>query len=947
MFKYVCCTGASILFFFSISLSQNSPQGDPAEIKSVIINSNNITTILYNYGSVTRPNIGGNIYDFVWRGLGYGYEFAPLLAAEVVNALGETLRIVDDGLWLANQGDYSPGGLKWGWLPRAGYARNGQPNLATNNNPASWPTSWTQWPGEQGNGVVIGLNEAFYKMDDFTNAEFPYYPFPNDSTKRGLGVSVEGRVYQFGGGLRDALIIKYKLKNESPKPLNKCYFGFYGDPHVGGPGSFNDDLTNLVPSSGPAGEPLLYQARNTMYVWDVDGIGDGGKRPGFVSFKFLQTPQNRDVNSCWALPFGGLNFPSNDPLFYQLLSANSIDTNQVLFHTPGDNIVVSGSGPFSLLPGESTFVALGVFLSENYQDMLNDANYIHFAWHWPNIGGSLGEQGGDQAYRINLVSPGSGVVSGSVPITWQYLGTDPNAKVLVECSFDRGTAWKAIAWNHPVGQPLTWNTNDVRDGVNYSLRIVAHNEALTRYFYDVSDQRFTVNNPPNAQPELRLDLGFEGTTVNNPPLTISWVSEDADNPNLNVAIAYAFSVNGPFTEIHSANHPNGTNIFAWDFTNLPNASTYFLRVTASDGVRDTTLTSRSFSINQERGLYQQSSFNHVTGNSTSELRLQVVNPAQLTRHTYELTFNVTHPDSAKFLNIRDVTTSVTLLSNYRISQTISTPLFDGLKLTVLDKPSDINTTKSRFNRSALDSTVNFNWTAFPNNPRAKVPLDWYMAFNSLETQPNGRYVYPGDTVHNQSLRRVVVCPFYIRNIDSMQPGYAVVANALADSLWKPGRPFVLRPQPPVGNQVSYQINMNFTETIRPTFGDTLWIITDKAITAQDVFRFVADSNYITAVTPNETIADYHLFTNYPNPFNPTTTIRYDIPRAGMVNLKVFDILGREVAGLVQEFQPAGSYSVQMNASNLASGVYFYRLQVVSADRQAGSFISARKMIVLK
>ena len=82
------------------------------------------------------------------------------------------------------------------------------------------------------------------------------------------------------------------------------------------------------------------------------------------------------MTAFWALPYGGPNFPANDQLFYSLMSAISIDTNQTLFHTPGDDVLVSGSGPFSLMPGDSTSFVMAVFLSENYQDMIDDANYI-------------------------------------------------------------------------------------------------------------------------------------------------------------------------------------------------------------------------------------------------------------------------------------------------------------------------------------------------------------------------------------------------------------------------------------------------------------------------------------------------------------------------------------------------------------------------------------------
>ncbi|MBS3946589.1 MAG: T9SS type A sorting domain-containing protein [Melioribacter sp.] len=80
--------------------------------------------------------------------------------------------------------------------------------------------------------------------------------------------------------------------------------------------------------------------------------------------------------------------------------------------------------------------------------------------------------------------------------------------------------------------------------------------------------------------------------------------------------------------------------------------------------------------------------------------------------------------------------------------------------------------------------------------------------------------------------------------------------------------------------------------------------------------------------------------NYPNPFNPSTVIGYQLSVGGYVQLKVYDILGREVAILVDEFKFPGVYSLTFDACKLSSGIYFYQLK-------AGSFISTKKMIFLK
>lgn|GEM_PF-4763143 len=88
------------------------------------------------------------------------------------------------------------------------------------------------------------------------------------------------------------------------------------------------------------------------------------------------------------------------------------------------------------------------------------------------------------------------------------------------------------------------------------------------------------------------------------------------------------------------------------------------------------------------------------------------------------------------------------------------------------------------------------------------------------------------------------------------------------------------------------------------------------------------------------IAEYSLSSNYPNPFNPSTTINYQIPNNNYVTLKVYDMLGNVVKTLIDGYKTQGNYSINFNASSLSNGIYFYQLK-------AGSFISTKKMLLLK
>ncbi len=137
---------------------------------------------------------------------------------------------------------------------------------------------------------------------------------------------------------------------------------------------------------------------------------------------------------------------------------------------------------------------------------------------------------------------------------------------------------------------------------------------------------------------------------------------------------------------------------------------------------------------------------------------------------------------------------------------------------------------------------------------------------------------------------------------------------------------------------------------------------DQTDTTTDVFRGIAVRRLPSAILDNGTIyvddiqvsgevtgvkepvaqlpASFRLFQNYPNPFNPTTSISYQLPTAVHVSLKIYDVLGREVATLVNANQKAGSHAVTLNASALASGVYFCRLD-------AGTNTATREMLMIK
>ncbi len=136
------------------------------------------------------------------------------------------------------------------------------------------------------------------------------------------------------------------------------------------------------------------------------------------------------------------------------------------------------------------------------------------------------------------------------------------------------------------------------------------------------------------------------------------------------------------------------------------------------------------------------------------------------------------------------------------------------------------------------------------------------------------------------------------------------------------------------SQYFYNANGYLEKELYRTWGNGFWVYDEQTL--------ITYAQLTDAENLSELPGDYCLYQNYPNPFNPTTTIEFQLPGYEFVSLKVYDLLGREVTTLVNEYQQPGKYSVEFTTQNamLSSGVYFYKLT-------AGNFSSVKKFIIAK
>jgi chitinase len=139
------------------------------------------------------------------------------------------------------------------------------------------------------------------------------------------------------------------------------------------------------------------------------------------------------------------------------------------------------------------------------------------------------------------------------------------------------------------------------------------------------------------------------------------------------------------------------------------------------------------------------------------------------------------------------------------------------------------------------------------------------------------------------------------------------------------------------NKCKYAINKQLAGIMIWALGQD--VVGDSQLLLETIGR---NMGLVTSVgfSGNRIEYDFKLYDNYPNPFNPTTNIRFQIQDRRFITLKVYDILGNEIAMLINEEKPAGDYEIVFNASKLSSGTYFYRLQ-------SGEFVETKKFVLIK
>jgi hypothetical protein len=252
---------------------------------------------------------------------------------------------------------------------------------------------------------------------------------------------------------------------------------------------------------------------------------------------------------------------------------------------------------------------------------------------------------------------------------------------------------------------------------------------------------------------------------------------------------------------------------------------------------------------------------------------------------------------------------------------------------VVDDTVSVDTTGSTYQQDSPDLNIGlYDWKG-PHHAgyaRGATP-DYMLRFsqNRLNDDHSGKIVmYPGA---NYIWKKKTLTSGYV--VEAKIPFTTFAAIASGDAVFSPKK----------GMRIPLDFSINDRDAGTGRDGILAYSYLNNDNSWQNMFNWT--HTWIGAVSlgvhQDGTVAkSFELSQNYPNPFNPTTNIRYSLPHAGVVTLKVYDILGREVMSVVNQYQSEGSYTVTLDATTLATGMYVYKLE-------SGSFTSVKKMLLLK
>jgi endonuclease/exonuclease/phosphatase family metal-dependent hydrolase len=656
---------------------------------------------------------------------------------------------------------------------------------------------------------------------------------------------------------------------------------------------------------------------------------------------FIQD-KSQQGNAVINLLCGDFNDIPNSP---PILLLTETDSNGVRYLDSWNEI--NPGDPGFTIPSDAPDARIDyIFLKESERDSINDSYLILDEPNENNIFPSdhIGILSSFTTTMtkidIELLSPSQGeVVEDQYMIKWTHTPVIEDYTSSIYLSENSGKTWDLLWSQMNADTSYAWNSFQKPDATTYLLRIAVYSDSSIGI--EQSEGTFTINNPGNAAPEVALISPQGGITIKDAYL-IRWNAVDADGDSLSISLDYSFDDGSSWIILQQGMANTGS--YSWNTRSLPNSSLYRIRLRCADDSVEVAQTSGKFSIENERFELSDSLFAHVAGIGGGNVSGKVVDPDQLTGNFYRITFDDTLFEYTRY-SVYDVDRDSLVVQNaFELDGVTEGPFFDGLRLLI-------------FNYSeAVVNHPNTRWLKGNTTLNHSISLPVLQIGEELIEG----FPYPADYIFtifdeivdtSSTFLDVPAVPMKFKVYNMTENRQVEVMFIELDNnmtISNNDQIYILEKDPQDETMLAwYIVFTSLPGYTLPEAGDEFLLATLKPFTSEDIYEFKSPLTKLQ--TDNELIiTQFELKQNFPNPFNPETTIEFSIPVMANVSLKIYNILGEEIETLFSENLPAGQYAYTWyRPSGLASGVYLYRLRVTHPSGKAESFVETRKMILLR
>jgi hypothetical protein len=543
-------------------------------------------------------------------------------------------------------------------------------------------------------------------------------------------------------------------------------------------------------------------------------------------------------------------------------------------------------------------------------------------------------------FNTDLQEPQAGSeVSGTLGINWS-ISEELSAvgMSILYISNDTGANWDTL-WTGPSAQTsYAWNTGEYPDGTRYMLRLVSKNDA--GFGFSQTGGTFTINNPGNAVPEIALLSPQEGE-LGSGLLLIDWDAGDADGDSLAFSMRYSVDNGLSWKSVFSG--LQNTTDYLWNTPLLKNSPNYRLILRCTDGVVETADTSAVFEVFNERQSIPSSQINHVAGTSGAIISAQFADAQQLTGDLYRIIFDDTLFGQTVY-TVDNVNTGERLVEHAgEIDGITEGPLVDGIRLIIKDynpPEADLDLSGWTVGSATLGFSITVPKRYIAGELRTGVPYpaDYKVSlFENIVDSTSTAFGLPA-----QPLK------FSVRNLTDDRKTEILFIEQDKNQTVSDLDEIIIIERDEIGEpQLAWSIFFSGgNDHVQPVPGDEFSFKTLKPVKSGDVFELTA--SLVTSSSDRKPVTlplTMMLYPNYPNPFNPSTTITYFLPRSQKIIVAVYNLLGQKVVNLWRGDQRAGTHSVTWDGRDrdgriVSSGVYIYRIDAADVTKSA-------KMMFLK